>query len=62
MVRPSLISKKIIKNHSLKLGKINNENNYIKTNIIVLMIITMFLMYLYIKYLDKQKNTKSFQY
>jgi|SaaInlStandDraft_2_1057019.scaffolds.fasta_scaffold842815_1 hypothetical protein len=62
MVRPSLISKKIIKNHSLKLGKINNVNNYIKTNIIVLMIITMFLMYLYIKYLDKQKNTKSFQY
>ena len=61
MVRPSLISKKIIKNHKLKLGKINNNSYYFKTNIIVLMIVTIFLMYLYIRYLDKQKN-KSFQY
>ncbi len=62
MVRPSLISKKIMKNHSLKLGRINNENYFIKTNIIVLMIITIFLMYLYIRYLDKQKKIKSFRY
>jgi hypothetical protein len=61
MVRPSLISKKIIKKHKFYLNNANNNVYYFKTNIIMLMLITIFLMYLYIRYLDKKKNIKSFQ-
>lgn len=61
MVRPSLISKNILKKHKIILNKANNNVYYFKTNIIMLMLITIFLMYLYIRYLDKKKKIKSFQ-
>ena len=61
MARPSLISKNIIKKYNNYQNKANNNVYYFKTNIIMLMLITIFLMYIYIRYLDKKKKVKSFQ-
>lgn len=57
MVRPSLISKNIFKNHVNIIKKINNNSYYFKTNIIMIMLITIFIMYLYIRYIDKHKKS-----
>ena len=53
MVRPSLIPKSIISKHLFKQATIDNSSYYLKTNIIILMFITIFIMYLYLRYINK---------
>lgn len=62
MVKPSLISTKIINNYLNKIKYVDNNNYFLKTNIIILMLLTIFIMYLYIRYLDKQRMIKFYRY